>query len=117
LNNTSIFIDEKLARNILINLLSNAIKFSPEAKKITIEIFSKKNQLVVSITDYGIGIQNSEIKNIFNPFTRGDNVSLIKGSGLGLSIVRDAINMLGGEILVKSIINKGTTFTVNIPNI
>ena len=117
LNNTTIFIDEKLARNILINLLSNAIKFSPEAKKITIEIFSKKNQLVVSITDYGIGIQKSEIKNIFNPFTRGDNVALIKGSGLGLSIVRDAINMLGGEILVKSIINKGTTFTVNIPNI
>ena len=116
LNNSSIFIDEKLVRNILINLLSNAIKFSPEAKKITIEIFSKKNQLVVSITDYGIGIQKSEIKNIFNPFTRGDNVALIKGSGLGLSIVRDAINMLGGEIVVKSIINKGTTFTVKIPN-
>ena len=117
LNNLSVFMDEKLARNILINLLSNAIKFSPEAKKVTIEIFSKKNQLVISITDFGIGILKSEIKKIFNPFTRGENVALIKGSGLGLSIVKDAINILKGEIIVKSIINKGTTFIVKIPNL
>jgi len=117
LKNSTIFMDEKLARNIFINLTSNAIKFSPKAKRVTIELSSEKNQTVISVTDFGIGIPKNELKKIFNPFTRGDNVALIKGNGLGLSIVKDAINVLGGEIIVSSSVGKGTTFTVKIPNI
>ncbi|MFT4576548.1 MAG: PAS domain S-box-containing protein [Polaribacter sp.] len=114
LKNTDLFIDEKIGRNIFINLLSNAIKFSPDADKITIELSSEKDHTIISVTDYGIGIPKSEVKNIFTPFTRGKNVDLIQGTGLGLSIVKQAVDLMGGEIVMNSKVGKGTTFSVKI---
>jgi PAS domain S-box-containing protein len=113
---SNIFIDEKLGRNIFINLISNAIKFSPHAKKVHIELTSKKNHLVIAIIDFGIGIYKSELKNIFQPFARGHNVDLIQGTGLGLSIAKEAIDVIGGKIIVNSTIGNGTSFIVQIPN-
>ena len=115
LTTSSIFIDEKLGRNIFINLISNAIKFSPHAKKVRIELASKKNHIIISIIDYGIGIYKSELKNIFQPFSRGHNVDLIQGTGLGLSIAKEAIDVMGGKIIVNSTIGNGTSFIVQIP--
>jgi PAS domain S-box-containing protein len=115
LKSSTIFIDEKLGRNIFINIISNAVKFSPNADKVTIEFSSEKNYTVISVTDFGIGIPKSELTNIFNPFTRGENVDLIQGTGLGLSIVKGAIDVLGGKIIVNSTIGNGTSFTVKIP--
>jgi signal transduction histidine kinase len=112
---SDIFIDEKLGRNVFINLISNAIKFSPDAKKIHIELASKKKDIVISIIDYGIGINKSELKNIFQPFARGHNVDLIQGTGLGLSIAKEAIGLIGGKISVNSSIGNGTSFIVQIP--
>ncbi|WP_171017276.1 PAS domain S-box protein [Maribacter sp. ACAM166] len=114
LKNSDILIDEKLGRNIFINLMGNAIKFSPDAKKVTIEFSSEKNYVLISITDYGIGIPQSEFENIFQPFTRGENVDLIQGTGLGLSIVKEAIEAMGGKIIVTSTIGNGTCFIVKI---
>ena len=104
LKNATIFIDEKLGRNIFINLLSNAVKFS-----------SEDNYTIISVTDFGIGIPKAELSNIFNPFIRGENVDLIQGTGLGLSIVKEAVDVLGGKIIVNSKIGKGTSFVVKIP--
>ena len=115
LKKSNIFIDEKLGRNIFINLISNAIKFSPDAKKVCIELASKKNYIIISIIDYGIGIHKSELKNIFQPFARGHNVDLIPGTGLGLSIAKEAIEAIEGEIIVNSTIGSGTSFIVKIP--
>jgi PAS domain S-box-containing protein len=115
LKSSTIFIDEKLGRNIFINIISNAVKFSPDADKVTIEFSSEKNYTVISVTDFGIGIPKSELKSIFNPFTRGENVDLIQGTGLGLSIVKGAIDVLGGKIIVNSTIGSGTSFIVKIP--
>ena len=115
LKKSNIFIDEKLGRNIFINLISNAIKFSPNAKKVCIELASKKNYIIISIIDYGIGIHKSELKNIFQPFARGHNVDLIQGTGLGLSIAKEAIEAIEGEIIVNSTIGSGTSFIVKIP--
>lgn len=115
LKNSTIFIDQKIGRNILINLLSNAIKFSPDADKVTIELLSEKNAAIISITDYGIGITKTELKNIFKPFIRGENVDLIQGTGLGLTIVKDSINIIGGKIRVNSIVGKGSNFKVTLP--
>jgi PAS domain S-box-containing protein len=117
LTTSNIFIDEKLGRNIFINLISNAIKFSPHAKKVHVELSSKKNHIVISIIDYGIGINKSELKNIFQPFARGHNVDLIPGTGLGLSIAKEAIDVIGGKIIVNSTIGNGTSFIVQIPKI
>jgi PAS domain S-box-containing protein len=114
LRNTTIFIDEKLGRNIFINIINNAVKFSPDSDKVTIELSSERDFNVISVTDFGIGIPKPELKNIFKPFTRGENVDLIQGTGLGLSIVKEAIDLLKGEIVVNSTIGKGTTFIVKI---
>jgi len=112
-----IFIDKNMGRNIFTNLLSNAIKFSPDAYKVTIELSSEKENILISVTDFGIGIPKTEIENIFKPFARGKNVDLIQGTGLGLSIVKEAIDTIGGEIIVKSNVGKGSSFIVKIPKI
>ena len=117
LKKIDILMDEKLGRNIFGNLLSNAIKFSPDAKKVTVELVSEKDNIIISITDYGIGILESDLKNIFKPFTRGENVDLIQGTGLGLSIVKESIHIMGGEISVQSTIGNGACFSVKIPKI
>ena len=112
---SSIYIDEKLGRNIFINLLDNALKFSPGAKKVVVELISEKKYTVITIQDFGIGIPELELDNIFSPFTRGENVDLIQGTGLGLSIVKEAVKLAGGEINVNSSVESGTIFTVKIP--
>jgi PAS domain S-box-containing protein len=116
LKTTDILIDEKLGRNIFINLIGNAVKYSPNAKNITIVLSSEKEYTVVTITDYGIGISKSELKNIFKPFSRGKNADLIQGTGLGLTIAKDAIDIMGGKIIVKSKNGNGTSFIVKILN-
>jgi signal transduction histidine kinase len=76
LKKDDILIDEKLGRNIFGNLLSSAIKFSLDAKKISVQLVFEKDNII--IIDYGIGILESDIKNIFKPFNRGKNVDLIQ---------------------------------------
>ena len=115
LKSSNIYIDEKLGRNIFINLLSNAVKFSPNSDKVLVELSSDKNHIIISITDFGIGIPNSELKNIFMPFIRGENVDLIQGTGLGLSIVKEAVDLIGGKIIVSPTLGNGTSFIVKIP--
>ena len=110
-----IYIDEKLGRNIFVNLLSNALKFSPESGKVVVKLSSEKDYTIISVTDFGIGISESELEKIFMPFMRGKNVDLIQGTGLGLSIVKGAVDLIGGEIVINSKVGKGTTFTVQIP--
>ena len=115
LKKNTVFIDKKLGRNIFINLISNAVKYSANSKKIVIQFSSNKKYIIISVTDFGIGISNTELKTIFNPFSRGKNVDLIQGTGLGLSIVKEAITAMQGKILVKSSIGKGTTFITKLP--
>ena len=115
LKSLSILIDEKLGRNIFINLIGNAVKFSPNANKVIIELSSEKDDIIIAVTDFGIGISTLELTDIFTPFTRGKNVDLIQGTGLGLSIVKEAVNVISGQIIVNSTLGKGTIFTVKIP--
>jgi PAS domain S-box-containing protein len=115
LKKNTVFIDKKLGRNIFINLISNAVKYSANSKKIVIQFSSNKKYIIISVTDFGIGISNTELKTIFNPFSRGKNVDLIQGTGLGLSIVKEAITAMQGKILVNSSIGKGTTFITKLP--
>jgi len=114
IKNETIFIDEKLGRNIFINLISNAVKYSKNKEDVTIEFSSEKDFTIVAITDFGIGISKSELKTIFTPFSRGENVDLIQGTGLGLSIAKEAIDAIGGEIVVNSTLGYGATFKVKI---
>ncbi len=110
-----IYIDYDIGRNIFTNLLYNAIKFSPEQRYIEVECSVANKSIIISITDYGIGLNTENLTNLFEPFNRGINVGDIEGTGLGLAIVREAIDKCNGEIDIKSKIGEGSTFTVKIP--
>jgi PAS domain S-box-containing protein len=115
-NSEQLWADEKILRNILINLLSNAIKFSPPSGKIEVFSHLDKDTLKIEITDQGIGIPDEEKKHLFNRFFRANNAQNIEGTGLGLSIVKKYVDLMGGDIELSSEINKGTKFTVSLPN-
>lgn len=106
--------DDGLMRNIFTNLLSNSIKYSPNAKEVVLKSFVNSGFLTTHIIDQGIGIPESQLKDLFTPWFRASNSSGFAGHGLGLSIVKKAIELLKGDISVKS--SPGLTqFTVNIP--
>lgn len=103
-------LDIELLRNILINLLSNAIKFSREGN--IIEIASKigAGEAVIKIKDDGMGISAEDQQHLFERFFRGNNVSNIQGTGLGLHIVGRYVELMNGSISLKSELDKGTEF-------
>jgi PAS domain S-box-containing protein len=109
------FADEKLLHNILTNLLSNAIKYSPDGGEVIVNLARQGDEAVFEISDSGIGISDDDQKHLFEPFHRGQNVSGIKGNGLGLKIAKDFVDVHGGTIAYVSEIGKGTTFTVRLP--
>jgi PAS domain S-box-containing protein len=105
---TEITLDEVLFKNILINLLSNAAKFSGENKPIFISTKVKDNQLLFSIRDEGIGISQKDQEHLCEIFFRGTNAVNIPGTGLGLHIVAKYVEMMNGQIEIKSELEKGT---------
>jgi signal transduction histidine kinase len=111
----SFSIDRQFIRNIIINLVSNAIKFSNPTD--TIELASRiaADQLIIEVTDHGVGIPVEEQKYLFNRFFRAKNVTNIEGTGLGLNIVKKYVDLMKGTVTVESQLNQGTTFTVAIP--
>jgi signal transduction histidine kinase len=107
--------DEGLLRHILGNLLSNAIKYSHPDSKVKFELVRQDKTAIFRIQDWGIGIAKKDQNQLFIPFHRGDNVGGISGTGMGLAIVKKCVEAHGGEILVDSQIDVGTTFTVTLP--
>jgi len=107
--------DKKLLKNILFNLISNAIKFSPHAG--IIEIISKgsNSSLKIIVKDNGIGISKADQKHLFERFFRAHNATHIQGTGLGLNIVTKYTELMNATIDFESEENKGTTFTLIIP--
>lgn len=105
-------LDKKLVGLAIGNLLSNAIKFSGEASVITLTSRIARKELVLSVVDSGIGIPKNEIEEIFHPFYRCINAAGIAGSGLGLAVVKEIVELLGGTIEVDSAIERGTKITL-----
>ncbi len=112
----TIHCDKRLLKNILINLLSNAIKFSPENGVIDINCTNQPDYLEISIKDSGIGISREDQQHLFERFFRARNATNIQGTGLGLHIVSKYLELLQGKISLFSELDKGTTFTIRIPN-
>lgn len=108
-------IDPTLFERILTQLLSNAVRYSPKHARIAVELQCVSKQLVLSISDQGIGIPDIDLKHIFQPFYRGSNIGTIRGHGLGLTIVRDSLKLHGGTISIHSRLHQGTSITVEIP--
>lgn len=109
-------LDKKLVRYVIQNLLSNAIKYSPTNSKVDLIVDEdNSNNLEIIVADKGIGIPEKDQAKLFEPFHRANNIGNISGTGLGLNIVKKAIEVQKGEITYKTKENVGTTFFVKIP--
>ena len=104
-------------KQVILNLLSNAMKFTPEGKSVKLSIRYEKGFLNVRILDEGIGIAEDKLGTIFESFSQEDNSTTRKygGTGLGLSISKDLVNLLQGDLKVKSKVGEGSEFYFKIP--
>ncbi len=107
--------DRTLMKHVLYNLLSNANKYSPENKAIYLRTTIEGKSFQLEIEDNGIGIPLQDQTHLFTRFFRAKNVTNIQGTGLGLNIVRQYINLMGGEIRFISTEGKGSCFTISMP--
>lgn len=111
----TIYADENLLQQILSNLLSNGMKYSPPGSEIVLKVACKRDRVIFQVCDRGIGIPLDEQSHIFDPFHRAANVGTIRGTGMGLAIVKRAVDLHRGTIAVESEVGVGTTVTVTLP--
>ena len=112
----TVYTDQKRLRQILINLLSNAIKYT-ERGEVGLRVHYPSSEVAeFRISDSGMGIRADDVESIFEPFERGGmpGARALPGAGLGLAITRVLVQIMGGEILVRSQPGEGSTFTVRI---
>ena len=114
--NSAFLVDEKKLFQILLNLLSNAAKFTHEGT-ITLSAAIKNQNLLIEVSDTGIGIDQEQQEIIFEPFRQidGSETRQFLGTGLGLSITMHFTQLLGGEMKLSSEVGKGSCFSVSIP--
>lgn len=111
----TVMLDRRLVKNILYNLTSNASKYSEASSVITCRNSIEGDELVIQVIDEGIGIPQEDQQHLFTRFFRASNAINIKGTGLGLNIVRRYVNLLAGTIEFSSTPGEGSTFTVRLP--
>lgn len=114
-SNITIYGNERLLRMLIINLIDNACKFS-ENKKCNVFISYDSESVTLKVVDSGIGIPKEDLKNIFNPLYRSNNVNKIPGFGIGLSIVQRIATIHGAKLHVNSEINVGTIVSATFTN-
>ncbi|MEM9888066.1 MAG: ATP-binding protein [Bacteroidota bacterium] len=107
--------DAEKLQLILSNLIANAIKFTPVGGKVSIALAKRKQQLDISISDTGEGIAAEQLPYIFDRYYQADSLPENTGSGIGLTLVKEYVQMLEGHINVESEQGKGTTFTIQLP--
>jgi signal transduction histidine kinase len=107
--------DETLLKHIISNLLNNAIKYSIPGGTVRFELIKQEKTVILKFQDQGIGMTEADQKQLFQPFHRGENVGIIPGSGLGLTIVQQCVIAHRGEITVNSQVGVGSTLTVTLP--
>ncbi|MBE9460827.1 PAS domain-containing sensor histidine kinase [Dyadobacter sp. UP-52] len=114
--NNGVWVDKQLLRNVIFNLISNAIKYSDPGKLIRFDIKADGKTILIEIADQGIGIPETDQMHIFDRFFRANNAGNAQGTGLGLNIVQNYVNLMGGEVSFTSEVNKGTTFNIQLPD-
>jgi len=114
---TRVYTDQHKLKQILINLLSNAHKFSPERAEITLVAESTEEGHRFTVEDRGIGIPAEHLEHIFDAFRQLDGSSsrVQEGTGLGLTLCRRFSELLGGTLVVQSLVGAGSTFTLHLP--
>lgn len=110
-------VDVSFMRMVIENLVSNASKYTPAGGKIAVSVAGKPQAVEISVSDNGVGINPSQMHKLFKKFSRIDNSlsTEVSGSGIGLYLVKQIIELHNGNIKVKSTPNRGSVFTVSIP--
>jgi len=112
-----VVMDQEAIAQAFINLLDNAVKYSGEAKEIGVTLGQQNGFVTVAVRDYGVGIAKEECDKVFEKFYRVGNVLVhdVKGSGLGLSIVKHIVEAHQGKVTVESELGNGSTFIIHLP--
>ncbi len=112
---STIVADPKSLDMIFSNLLTNAVKYSPHADNISVQAKTENGFVIVSVQDYGLGIEESEQAKVFLRFFRASTSTGISGTGIGLNLVKMLVEEHGGKVSVTSKIGEGSTFIVKLP--
>jgi signal transduction histidine kinase len=109
--------DREAMEQVIHNLLDNACKYADESRTIEVQLFSKGSKIVISVRDQGVGIRQEDQDKIFSRFYRaGEELTpTVKGSGIGLTIVKQIVEAHKGDITVESSPGKGSIFNVTLP--
>lgn len=110
-----VMVDPKLVWQVLENLLSNASKYTPEGGKISLELSSQNDGVLLKVADNGYGIPEFQQHRIFEKFFRADNTAKVEGTGLGMHIAQQITAAMGGKLRFESAEGKGTTFYLSLP--
>lgn len=113
------YVDTDFMREIMDNLIENAIKYTPEGGSIYVNVRGDGDRVLINVTDTGIGISAEDLTHIFQKFYRADNsdTRTIGGTGLGLYLVKQRVEAMGGKIWAESAFGEGSTFYVSLPRI
>ncbi|BAY25739.1 adenylate/guanylate cyclase [Calothrix sp. NIES-2100] len=111
-----VYLDMEKFDKVVYNLLSNAMKFTPEGGTIALRLISQGNNCILQVQDTGIGIVKEQIPHLFERFRQaeGSENRSYEGSGLGLALVKELVEMHGGKVTVESVYGEGTTFTLHL---
>lgn len=108
------YFDRNIFRSVFNNLVSNAVKYSDKDVEINIQVNAQELKLCVK--DFGIGIPKEEMDQLSQKYFRASNAQGFQGSGLGLNIVRQYLDLFGGKMEIESELGKGSSFTIHLPN-
>lgn len=112
-NLITIYGNEYLLRTAFVNMMENNCKFSDNhSSKVNITVTMK--EIVITFSDNGTGISESDIKQVFKPFFRGSNSKSVKGNGIGMTLVEKIISIHSGTIIINSAVNHGTDFIISL---
>ena len=112
-----VLFDPDIIERILLNLLSNAVKFNKVDGTIYVNLYTKEDEIRITVRDEGIGIPKEKLSSIFKRFEQIQTKNKIEkqGSGIGLYLVKSLVTLHGGNIKVESKVNEGSKFIVTIP--
>ena len=113
------YIDMNFLQEIMSNLIENAVKYTPAGGSIYVNVLGDGDRALINVTDTGIGISSDDIHHIFQKFYRADNsdTRTIGGTGLGLYLVKQRVEAMGGRVWAESAFGEGSTFYVSLPRI
>jgi signal transduction histidine kinase len=109
--------DENAMTLVMLNLVDNAVKYAPDGKVLRVSLLRRGDQVLIEVADSGPGIPDDERERIFERFYRSRNVRgrTVRGSGIGLALVKHIVEAHGGAVEVESVVGKGSRFIVSLP--